>query len=76
MRPDPIPDRIPNRIQTVIAVLVLVLQGCGHKGPLMLPAPQTQTSPAQVSGAQTPQGQTTSPQKPDLPSSQQNPSTK
>gem|GEM_PF-903756 len=57
MRPHTIPERIPYRIPGIIAVLVLVLQGCGHKGPLMLPAPPAQT---------------TSPQKPDLPSSQQN----
>jgi len=50
----------------IMTILFLLLEGCGHKGPLKLPAPQ----------AQTPQAQTTSPQildspKPDLPPSQQ-----
>jgi predicted small lipoprotein YifL len=50
----------------IMAILFLLLEGCGHKGPLKLPAPQ----------AQIPQAPTTSPQtldspKPDMPPSQQ-----
>jgi predicted small lipoprotein YifL len=56
----PIPERILKRIQAVTVVSVLVLQGCGHKGPLMLPPPPVQVPPVQ----------TTSPQNPDLPSPQ------
>jgi predicted small lipoprotein YifL len=65
MRPHPIPEKILKRIQAVTVVSVLVLQGCGHKGPLMLPAPPVQASPAPASAVQT-----TSPQNPEMPSSQ------
>jgi predicted small lipoprotein YifL len=50
-----------------ITVLTLLLQGCGHKGALMLPAPPVQTSqipspPNSTTVGQTPADQTTSPQ--------------
>ena len=60
MRPYPIPKKILKSIQAFIVVSLLVLQGCGHKGPLMLPPPPAPASPVQ----------TTSPQNPDLPSAQ------
>ncbi|MEO8316144.1 MAG: lipoprotein [Pseudomonadota bacterium] len=56
----------PERFRLVIATLALLLQGCGHKGPLQLPAPQTQPTMAQNRGSQIPE----SPQ-PALPTSQQ-----
>jgi len=43
---------IPEKTWGIIMVLVLLLEGCGHKGPLKLPEPQ----------AQPPQAQTTNPQ--------------
>jgi predicted small lipoprotein YifL len=56
----------PQKTWGIILILALLLEGCGHKGPLKLPEPQ----------AQAPQAQTTSPQipgsqEPGLPSSQQ-----
>jgi predicted small lipoprotein YifL len=54
-------------IMGIIVVLTLLLEGCGHKGPLILPAPQAQTSPAQITNPQLPDLQ-----KPGLLSSQQN----
>ncbi len=50
---------VPGRIMVAATILaamlaaILALQGCGHKGPLMLPAPQAQKSGAQTSGVQT-----------------------
>jgi predicted small lipoprotein YifL len=55
----------------IILVLALLLEGCGHKGPLKLPAPPVMTSPAPTTSSTMPDAQ-----KSDLPSSQQNPSTK
>jgi predicted small lipoprotein YifL len=55
---------VSGRIMVTAAMLaamlatILVLQGCGHKGPLMLPAPPAQKSGAQTSGAQTSGAQT------------------
>jgi predicted small lipoprotein YifL len=45
----------------IILFFALLLEGCGHKGPLKLPAPQ----------AQTPQTQTSDSPKPDSTSPQQ-----
>jgi predicted small lipoprotein YifL len=66
---------VPGRIMVMATMLVaiLALQGCGHKGPLMLPVPQAQTSGAQTSGTQTSGTPQTSPQKSDLPAAGQNP---
>ena len=61
-------DHTPYRILPIIAVLALALQGCGHKGPLMLPAP-----PVPVSGVQAPPAQAADQQKASLPSAQQTP---
>ncbi|TAN72944.1 MAG: hypothetical protein EPN14_10155 [Gallionella sp.] len=33
-------------VSVIIVGLALLLQGCGHKGPLTLPAPQSSNSPA------------------------------
>ena len=57
---------IPEKTWAIMAILLLLLEGCGHRGPLRLPPPQ----------AQPPEAQTTSPQEPDsqtpaLPPSQQ-----
>jgi len=57
---------IPAITWVIMAILYLLLEGCGHKGPLILPPPK----------AEPPQAQTTSPQTPDPeatvpPSSQQ-----
>ncbi len=32
----------------IIAIPVLLLEGCGHKGPLMLPSPPARTSHVQA----------------------------
>jgi predicted small lipoprotein YifL len=56
----------PEHITAILVILAFALQGCGHKGPLTLPPPQAKTSGPQ----------TASPQKSDLPSSQQNPTSK
>jgi predicted small lipoprotein YifL len=45
---------IPGKTLGIIAVLVLLLQGCGHKGPLMLPAPKTQATKPQLPDSQQP----------------------
>lgn len=60
------------RIMVTAAMLaaILVLQGCGHKGPLMLPAP-----PAQKSGAQTSGSSATNPKQADSPAAGQDLST-
>jgi len=67
---------VPGGIMVMATMLatILALQGCGHKGPLMLPAPEVQKTGAQTSQAQTSGAQATSPQKSDLPSTGQNPS--
>lgn len=39
----------------ILAILILLLEGCGHKGPLKLPEPQLQT----------PQTETASPRESD-----------
>jgi predicted small lipoprotein YifL len=67
---------VPGRIIAVAAMLVtiLALQGCGHKGPLMLPAPEVQKAGAQTSQVQTPGTQATRPQESDSPATGQNPS--
>jgi predicted small lipoprotein YifL len=57
MRPD-----MPNKTWGITLVLISLLQGCGHKGPLMLPASQAQTQNPQISD----------PQKSGLPASQPN----
>jgi predicted small lipoprotein YifL len=57
---------IPNKVAAIITVLVLALQGCGHKGPLTLPVPKDHAV----------QDKATSVQQPDIPPSQQIPSTK
>jgi predicted small lipoprotein YifL len=49
----------------IILVFALLLEGCGHKGPLKLPAPPVGTSPAQTASPAIPDAQ-----KPALPSSQ------
>lgn len=67
---------VPGRIMVAATILaamlaaILALQGCGHKGPLMLPAP-----PAQKSGANTSGVQATNPKQADSPATGQNPST-
>ena len=61
------PDNIPGKTLGITVVLVSLLQGCGHKGPLMLPAPHVQTPQAQTTSPQLPDSQ-----KQDLLSSQQN----
>jgi predicted small lipoprotein YifL len=63
---------VPGRVMAVVTMLAL--QGCGHKGPLMLPAPEVQKAGAQTSQAQTSGTQPTSPQGSDLPATGQNPS--
>lgn len=57
---------IPGKTWGIMAILFLLLEGCGHKGPLKLPAPKTQTPQAQMPGPQIPDTQ-----KPDLAPSQQ-----
>jgi len=57
---------IPNKVAAIITVLVLALQGCGHKGPLTLPVPKEQAA----------QDKATSVQQPDIPPSQPIPSIK
>jgi len=42
-------DHLKIGMPFIIAALALALQGCGHKGPLMLPAPQVQTPKVQTS---------------------------
>lgn len=42
-----------DKIPYIIVVLVFLLQGCGHKGPLTLPAPKVAVSPAQAADPQT-----------------------
>ena len=56
-----------SRLIFGLTILTLLLQGCGHKGPLMLRAPPVQTSqiqtpPSQTAVGQAPADQTTSPQ--------------
>jgi predicted small lipoprotein YifL len=58
---------IPATSWVIMAILYLLLEGCGHKGPLILPPPKVEP----------PQVQPTSPQSPDpevpvMPPSQQN----
>jgi predicted small lipoprotein YifL len=67
---------VPGRIMVMATMLatILALQGCGHKGPLMLPEPQAQASGTQTSGNQASGTQATSPQKSALPAAGQNPS--
>lgn len=31
----------------IVVISALLLEGCGHKGPLMLPSPPARTAPAQ-----------------------------
>jgi predicted small lipoprotein YifL len=57
---------IPHKTWGIIVILALLLEGCGHKGPLKLPEPQAQTPQAQTTNPQTPGSQ-----EPGLPSSQQ-----
>jgi predicted small lipoprotein YifL len=57
---------IPGKTWGIMAILFLLLAGCGHKGPLKLPAPKTQIPQAQTASPQIPD-----PQKPDLPPPQQ-----
>jgi predicted small lipoprotein YifL len=37
----------PSFILFIISIPALLLEGCGHKGPLMLPEPPPRTAPAQ-----------------------------
>jgi predicted small lipoprotein YifL len=60
----------PQKTWGIIVILALLLEGCGHKGPLKLPQPQTQTSQPQSSQSQTTSPQTPGSQEPGLPSSQ------
>ena len=57
---------IPEKSWGIIVILALLVEGCGHKGPLKLPAPQAQTPQAQTTNPQT-----TDLQKPAMPSPQQ-----
>lgn len=72
---------VSGRIMVTAAMLaaIVVLQGCGHKGPLMLPAPPAQKSGAQTSGTHTSGDQTSgsnaaNPKQTDSPATGQNPS--
>lgn len=56
----------PQKTWGIIVILALLLEGCGHKGPLKLPEPQ-----AQAPQAQTTNPQTTDLQKPAMPPPQQ-----
>lgn len=58
---------IPGKTWGIIVIVALLLQGCGHKGPLKLPTPKAQTSQAQTTSPPIPDSQ-----KSGLPSSQQN----
>ena len=58
---------IPDKTLGIIVILALLLEGCGHKGPLMLPAPKAQSSQAPTTSPPIPDSQKTG-----LPSSQQN----
>jgi len=49
-----------------MAILFLLLGGCGHKGPLRLPTPESQPPQAQTTSPPTPD-----PESPVSPSSQQ-----
>lgn len=77
---------VPGRIMVAATILaamlaaILALQGCGHRGPLMLPAPHAQKSGANISavqafGVQASGVQATNPKQADLPATGQNPST-
>jgi predicted small lipoprotein YifL len=57
---------IPGKTWGIMVILFFLLEGCGHKGPLKLPAPKAQTPQAQTSSPQMPD-----PQKPDVPPPQQ-----
>ena len=56
---------IPGNSWGYLVITLLLLGGCGHKGPLRLPAPQPQTAQAPTAGQQI-NGQ----QTPEAPSSQ------
>jgi predicted small lipoprotein YifL len=55
------PDNLGKNV-CIAAILIFLLTGCGHKGPLMLPAPHVKTNSPP----------TPSSQNPDLPASQLN----
>jgi predicted small lipoprotein YifL len=42
----------------IVAILFMLLEGCGHKGPLKLPPPQVQPPQVQTTSPQTPDSQT------------------
>ena len=44
--------------RSILAILILLLAGCGHKGPLKLPPPQAQAPHAQTASPQVPDAQT------------------
>jgi predicted small lipoprotein YifL len=60
----------PQKAWGFIVVLALLLEGCGHKGPLKLPEPSAQTSRPQAAQSQTTSPQTPGSQEQGLPSSQ------
>lgn len=72
-----VPGRIMAAAMRLAAMLatILVLQGCGHKGPLMLPAPSAQKSGADTSGVQASGVQATNPKQTGSPATGQNPTT-
>jgi len=57
-------DLIPEKVRTIIVILSL-LGGCGHKGPLKLPEPKPPAPQAQAANPQIPDAQT--PEAPSLP---------
>jgi predicted small lipoprotein YifL len=56
----------PEKTWGIILISALLLEGCGHKGPLKLPEPQ-----AQIPQAQTTDPQFTDSQKAGMPSPRQ-----
>jgi predicted small lipoprotein YifL len=57
---------IPEKTWGIMVILFLLLEGCGHRGPLKLPPPQVQPPETQTTSPQTHDSQA-----PALPSSQQ-----
>ena len=64
MRPDN-----PGKNVGIAAILILLLTGCGHKGPLMLPMPHVKTNSPPTPSSHNPDLPS---QNQDLPASQPN----